>query len=139
MSGRNTRLLIIVGVAILFAGCAEIRKITYPPEITYIEQSKLEGVMHRMAAAMYRLDILIASETGEPEQQDILAQLDAIDRYTGELSGGKTVTNHLVLDEHMDKFSADVAKARLMAKASPPNYYYAGRLSGSCSGCHRFR
>ncbi len=135
----KSRLLLIISVSLVLTSCAEIRKLTYPPEFTYIEKGKLQGTMDRMAAAMGQLDTLVAADpAGDSTQNEILAQLDIIDAAAWELSGGK-ITNHLLLDEHMEQFSSDVAKARLMAKTSPPNYYYAGRLSGSCSGCHRFR
>ncbi|MGB7301541.1 MAG: hypothetical protein WA888_04025 [Burkholderiaceae bacterium] len=139
MFTRKTKLLLIIGGLLIVAGCADIRKLTYPPEFTYIEKSQLQSSMHQMATAMGRLDALICADPlKDSTQEEILAQLDLIDKVAWELSGGKS-TNHLLFDEHMEQFGADVAKARLMAKSSPPNYYYAGRLSGSCSGCHRFR
>ena len=140
MSSRKNMLLLVVGSLLMIGGCAEIRKLTYPREITYIGQSELESAMQRMAVAMQRLDTLVGSGSiDDTGHRQVLGQLDAIDQIASELSGGTTPTNHLVLDEHIEEFIADVAKARLMAQASPPNYYYAGRLSGSCSGCHQFR
>lgn len=137
-TSKNKLVLFICGLLVV-AGCAEIRKLTYPPEFTYIEKGELQSSMHRMAAAMGRLDTLVGADpAGDWTQKEILAQLNVIEEVALELSGGKT-TNHLLLDKHMGQFSSDVAKARLMARTSPPNYYYAGRLSGSCSGCHRFR
>ena len=139
MPTRKSKLLSVICGLLLMAGCTEIRKLTYPPEFTYIEKSELQGSMHRMAAAMAQLDTLVAAgPVNDSTQKKILAQLDLIDKIVWELSGGKS-TNHLLLDEHMEQFSADVTKARLMASTSTPNYYYAGHLSGSCSGCHRFR
>ncbi|MGH1358664.1 MAG: hypothetical protein ACRBC3_07860 [Burkholderiaceae bacterium] len=136
--GKPSRWLMISAL-LAVAACADIRKLTYPPEYVYIEKTELQSSMHQMAAAMSRLDSLVATEsTGDSTQKDVLAQLNVIDQVAWKLSGGKS-TNHLLLDGHMKQFSADVAKARLLASSSPPNYYYAGRLSGNCSGCHRFR
>ncbi len=135
MSNKLCGVVAIIFTLLVAAGCAEIRKVTYPPEFTYIEKQDLQGAMGRMAASLAQLDSLIAS--GSP-QGSILEQLNAIDRVASDLSRGQA-TNHLLLDEHMEQFRADVAKAKLMASMSSPNYYYAGRLSGSCSGCHQFR
>ena len=133
-------LVSLIAGSMLLTGCAEVRKLTYPPQFVYVDKERLQGSMHRMAAAMGRLDTLVAADSlGASAQTEILAQLDVIDEAAHELSGGKALTNHLLLDEHMAQFNADVAKARLMARSSPPNYYYAGRLSGSCSACHQFR
>lgn len=129
------RLFAIVLSLALAGGCAEIRKATYPPGFAYIEKRELQGSMGLMAAAMGQLDALIAA--GSP-QEKILDQLGVIEGVASKLSAGGA-TNHLLLDEHMEDFRADLSKARLMASLSSPNYYYAGRLSGSCSGCHRFR
>ncbi len=137
-AGKPSRWLII-GALLAVAACADIRKLTYPPEFVYIEKTELQGSMHQLAAAMTQLDSLLATESsGDSTQKAVLAQLDRIDQVAWKLSGGQA-TNHLLIDEHMKQFSADVARARLLAASSPPNYYDAGRLSGSCSGCHRFR
>ncbi len=137
---RQLSTLCIALTAVLFSACADIRKLTYPPEITYIDRNELRSAMYRMASALQQLDALIVEETSvEPPHQKIMHQLGTIEHAANDLASGNTVTNHKAIDEHMDQFLADVAKARLMANASPPNYYYAGRLSGSCGACHQFR
>jgi len=82
--------------------------------------------------------LLDGSTVSNDQQQRILDLLNNIKAATAELGGGVT-TNHLVIDEHIDQFKNDVQAAIFNARSDPPNYFALGRLSGSCSGCHRYR
>ena len=84
-------------------------------------------------------EILVDDSTvSSDQQQRVLGLLNKIKALTAELGGGVT-TNHLVIDEHIDQFKSDVNTAIYNARANPPNYFALGRLSGSCTGCHRYR
>lgn len=135
------RVIILWFVASL-SGCAisSIRQLTYPDNIVYIDKNQLHTVMHRMAAEIRLLDVLLADQPIEPDRHSqVVGNLERLDQIIAELSVEGVTTNHTVIDEHLGEFRADVARARLMVSANPPNYYWAGRLTGSCSACHQFR
>ncbi len=84
------KLLTIIVVFIVIGGCAEIRKVTYPPAFSYIEKSELQGSMRRMATAMSQLDALIGTDAAATSsRENILEQLNVIDMVASGLSDGK--------------------------------------------------
>ena len=152
-------LLLALLCAGLVFGCAQIRKVTYPRDFVYLEHKERKN---KMALLLFYLDqlnetMLEHSIADSDPQQDILALLNKIDGLTLELGAGVSVsprdiddlnsdelaksprTNHLVIDDHIDEFQIEVLRAIDEASASPPNYFRAGRLFGSCTGCHKFR
>ena len=138
---RRLRLaLIALLCASVVFGCAQIRKVTYPRNFVYLEHKQLRNKMALLSFYLRRLNetMLEHSIAGSDPQQDILVLLNKIDGLTVEL-GGTVTTNHLVIDDHIDEFKIDVKRAIHEASANPPNYYMAGRLTGSCTGCHKFR
>ena len=138
---------------LLLSGCAKIRLLTYPSEFTYLDADTTKGVMHEMAVSLSALDELVqqaANHSGSERYQPlILAQLEKIETLATAVSShatGKTlegddrsVTNHLLIDEHIDDFIGQIMKAKLQTEDEPPNYYGAGQLTGSCNACHRMR
>ena len=78
------------------------------------------------------------SAVNNDRQQRILELLNEIEDLTAEFGSGVT-TNHLVIDDHIDDFKADVHTAIRNARANPPNYFALGQLTGSCIGCHKYR
>lgn len=84
-------------------------------------------------------EILMDGSTVNSEQQQrVLETLNKIKGVTDDLGGGVT-TNHLVIDSHIDEFKSDINRAVFNARSNPPNYFALGRLSGSCTGCHKYR
>ena len=79
-----------------------------------------------------------AVTVNDDRQQRTLEVLKKIQALTFEF-GGNIMTNHLVLDEHIDDFKIDVNAAIRDVRADPPNYFTIGQLTGSCIGCHKFR
>lgn len=160
-NGRHECLSVKVGVvlsaliaaAFLASGCAQVRLLTYPAEFTYLDSDSVKGVMHEMAVSLGTLDNLVRQSTQSPEDRDnrpaILAQLQNIESMASSLSASTTdqgaegqarpVTNHLLIDEHIDDFIGQIMRARLLAEAEPPNYYGVGQLTGNCNACHRLR
>ncbi len=126
---------------VLVTGCAYVRKVTYPPDFVYLEDRKVVSAMADLNVDMWRIDDIIAnSESIWPYQREEIIQLlrhmeDVADR----LGAGTAVTNHLLIDQNIDLFKDDVRAARKYVQSDPPNYYLAGRLSGSCTACHRRR
>ncbi len=134
-------LLLAISLSALLMSCAEIRKLTYPKDFVYVEKKDLDNTMVGMYAAFERLNTLLANanEVDTQRQQQVIAQLDALEQLARSIRGKGEMTNHLQLDAHMDEFLQSIEDAKLSASNQPPNYYLAGRLSGSCSGCHRDR
>jgi hypothetical protein len=134
-------ILLTLLAAILVAGCAQIRKATYPSDFVYLEQKQITNEMALLGFYMRQLDqILLDDSTVSSEQQQrIIALLTKIDASTDKLGAGSVRTNHLVIDDHIDEFKNDVELAINNASADPPNYFALGRLAGSCVGCHKFR
>ena len=138
---NNLRLLLIalLCTALVF-GCAQIRKVTYPKDIVYLERKELRSKMALLDFYLRQLDQVSPyySIDSVDEQQRILNLLNKINDLTAEFGGG-VMTNHLVIDDHIDQFKSDVGSAIRGASANPPNYFALGRLVGSCTGCHKFR
>ena len=135
--------VLIVGIffSLLLAGCAEIRKLTYPANFTYIEKKDLDSSMHKMSVSLARLDTLVsaASPASLEAQKDIIQELSELKGIASAIRGRGGVTNHLAIDDHIEDFISDIVNAKLFAGDTPPNYYYAGKLAGSCTGCHQYR
>lgn len=139
---RHLRLLLLgllLGSVVI--GCAQIRKATYPKDFVYLERKQIRSEMALLSMYMRQIDeILLDDSTVSSEQQGrVLAILTRIDKSTDILGAGSIRTNHLLIDEHIDQFRADVQAAIRDARANPPNYFGLGRLSGSCVGCHKYR
>lgn len=153
LDDKRVALSILLFFTLLLTGCAKIRLLTYPSEFTYLDADTTKGVMHEMAISLSALDELVQQAADTPDsdryQPLILAQLQNIETLATSVSpnaGGKTlegddrpVTNHLLIDEHIDDFIGQIMKAKLQTQAEPPNYYGAGQLTGSCNACHRMR
>ena len=126
---------------ILLAGCAEIRKVTYPADFVYLDRKQVRSQMALMSLYMRAIDEILAdSLTVNSEQQgQIIKLLNKIEATTDLLGAGSVSTSHLLIDEHIDEFRADVRVALRDASSDPPSYYALGRLAGSCTACHQYR
>ena len=133
--------VLIVLVSSLITGCAQIRRLTYPSDFVYLDHSLVQTSMLRISLAMRVVDETLMR--GEPliesDQQRVKQALSTIDEVTDRLATGNLVTNHLVIDEHIDDFKREVRNAIRTASSTPPIFYAAGRLSANCIGCHRYR
>ena len=130
----------LLALLLLVNACSDLRKLTYPDNISYIDKTELHGVMQRMSEVLAELDQVVVGAPGsEQTRQQVLAQLQKLDLICAELERGNTVTNHSVIDENIEQFRNDIAHASRMVSAKPSNYYYAGKLSGSCTACHEYR
>ena len=137
---RGIMLALVAGI-IVVAGCAQLRKATYPQDFVYLEPRQVRSQMALMSLYMGQIDDILAdSSTISSEQQTRLVRiLVSIDEVTNRLGAGDIQTSHLVIDEHIDDFKADVNVAIRDARADPPNYFSLGKLAGSCVACHRHR
>lgn len=102
-----------------------------------------------MANSVSELNALLESDlSAQIQQERIVQELDLIESYALSLSGesswsitdsNELKSNHLLLSDNMEEFIGVVGKARLQAQAEPANYYGVGKITGSCSSCHRIR
>lgn len=150
---RAAALTAALSASLALGACMQIRLLTYPAEFVWLGEEDVQGVMHAMADGMGRLDALIApdgdSANDDPERnrRRIDEELRTLEELATVLSAGSTSawedgrsrTNHLLIDEHIDDFVGDIERARRFVAEEPPNYYPAGQLVGSCNGCHRRR
>lgn len=137
----STALFILFAAAIVAVqGCAEPRVglHTYPANLVYLDQDRIESGMLRLSSNIWAINDLL-------DQSDIISAFDReriidllrnLENEANALGAGAQVTNHLLIDENIDQFKSDAKAARLAIESEPPNYYLAGRLSGSCLACH---
>lgn len=132
-------LLIIIATSVV--ACAQIRKLTYPPDFTYLENQEVEALMQKMNEGIGRLDQLVseASTSDVAQKNNIINELSSLERIATRLSGGHKQTNQIVINDHIEKFISEVGSAKLLASANPPNYYKAREITNSCQECHQFR
>ena len=131
----------IITAALLATGCSEVRKLTYPGDITYIDRSTITGAMRQMADAVSRLENTIrgASTPTAIDQQTVVNELRTLETLGASLHATRGYSTDPVLDKHMEAFLDDVSLAREQAEMRPPNYFLAGHIAGSCAACHKFR
>ena len=131
----------IMLLTILASGCAQDQKATYPDNYVYLDQKQVTTEMAQLSNYMRQIDeILNDDSTISSEQQaQITRILASIDASTDSLGAGSVETNHLIIDDHIDQFKADVNLALRNARADPPNYFPLGKLAGSCVACHQYR
>lgn len=125
----------------LVAGCAQVRKATYPGDFVYLHPQQVKSEMALLALYMRQIDEILRDGTtiSSEQQQNLFKILVKIDDTTNRLGAGNIETSHLIIDDHIDQFKADVTIAMRDASADPPNYYTLGKLAGSCVACHQYR
>ena len=124
----------------LLVGCNQIRKVTYPQDYVYLEKKQIRSKMALLSFYLRQLNKIQSeiSVASDERQRRTLELLEKVEGLTVEFGSGVT-TNHLVIDEHIDDFKADVYSAIRDVRANPPNYFAIGQLTGSCIGCHKYR
>ncbi len=137
MHALRIALACCIALAFLF-GCVQVGMRTYPPNMVYLDDSKIKGTMQKLNTSMWTInDIFDSNEHISGYQRErIISLLQQIEQEAIELGAGTQKTNHLFIDENIDQFKYNVEAARKAVAAEPPNYYLAGRLSGSCIACH---
>lgn len=124
----------------ILAGCAdtEVRMHTYPSDMVYIEDGEVEDAMLRLSRYIWSINDIFDSHEhiAGYNRERIIELLSNMEKEADELGAGARQTNHLLIDENIGSFRADVKKALQAIESDPPNYYLAGRLSGSCLACH---
>lgn len=135
--------LAVVFAALAAAGCAQIRKLTYPPDFVYLTRQDVNTGMYRIAGHMDALNALLnevpSADDPDPLADRMLAHVDGIGLVIRELGAGASGTNHLLIDAHRGEFVDAIERTRVSLQNVPPRFYEVGRLVGSCNACHRFR
>lgn len=141
--GRAVSVLLWICSTAALWGCSseQIRELTYPPDFNYISSTELRSVMAQIAAEIRALNALLHG----PDPPDEIARLQIVERLRGldaaaqRLGPGGWPSNHPRIADNAQRFQSDVALALSAAQQDPPQYYFAGKLTGSCSICHATR
>ena len=141
MRHKKPRLTVLATVyltVLIVVGCSEVRLRPYPPDIVYLDDQQIESTMMRLSADIWTInDIFDNNEyISGFHRERIIDLLKEMENEAVTLGAGTQKTNHLIIDNNIDQFRHDVRAAREAVEAEPPNYYLAGRLSGSCLACH---
>lgn len=130
---------LVVPALLVGGGCESMPVRNYPPDFKQLSRAEIQGAMRQMAQQVTVLDdALRDSSLPEPDrQQQVLASLDGIRAAASGLGARGQDTSHYMLDKLLPQFLADVEGARAAAAATPPQYYLAGSVAGSCMACHR--
>ncbi|MBA6327683.1 hypothetical protein H4J46_06980 [Colwellia sp. MB02u-6] len=139
---------IVVVVSLTTASCSSkfaesMRKITYPPGFKYTEPTELRSDMARLSQQMLLLDKALIkgyepTQAGAKDQrQQVLQALQNMGRTAAKSITGEAGGNHPFMQDHMQDFVAAIDQARAAAALQEPNYYFAGKVSGGCTNCHK--
>jgi hypothetical protein len=134
---------ILTAVVLLSTGCAEFGRVNYPSRFVYLTSEDVGDRMQRIAGRMANLDRLLDELSSGADArlvaERMAADIDQIDLIAQELGQGGPGTNHLLLEAHLDDFVSSLNDARITLSATPPRFYEAAQIVGSCNACHRFR
>jgi hypothetical protein len=132
----------VIALALTALGCGSagerLREHTYPPSFEYIEQSRLQSAMWELAWEVRRLDHALREPTSDPaaQQQQIAEILSRVETAVDGIATPGRVTQHPLLNRNLPRFRDLVDRARSDAARTPPSYFTATTLVGSCSACH---
>jgi hypothetical protein len=132
---------VLVGCSSQFA--ASMRKVTYAPDFKYTEQSVLRSDMDQLAQQMSLLELALIKPYGEtPEEieaqrEQVLLALKNMSAIASKLRGGNAGANHPFMETYMQDFISRIDKARTAASLQEPRYFFAGKVSGGCTSCHK--
>jgi len=117
-----------------------VRDYTYPPDLHYITKQQIRTTMGALAAQVDALDEIMwqpGGPTGKDQARvvEILSQMRTLAR---ELDP-RAHSSHPRIEAHGARLRHDIERALAAARRAPPNYYYAGTVSGACTYCHEPR
>lgn len=119
------------------AASAEVRAHTYPTEFRYLSRQKVSDAMLGFTRDVEEIDRLLRSTPApsDDERRDLVVRFERMERVASELDGFHR-SNVPMIDARMDHFRRDLGLARAALEASPPSYFLAGSITGSCLHCH---
>jgi hypothetical protein len=132
--------------AVLVGACvsprAALRELTYPPDFSYLPPEELNSAMWILAAEVSRLDQLLRDApvmSGAAAARNQIAIQETLRRLSAaveKIDEPGRVTQHPALNRNLRRFKERVDRAQRGAQRTPPNYYQASVVSGSCYLCH---
>jgi hypothetical protein len=135
---------VALGVAVaLGAACvdapATIQTLTYGPSFSYIPKERIQSSMWILAAEIGRLDEILEAS---PDSKNLSAQIEIqnclrrLSAAVEQIDHPGRSTQHPVLNQNLRRFAERISAAQRGAERTPPNYFLASSLSGSCFLCH---
>jgi hypothetical protein len=138
MGGALSKSVIAAVCVVLLTSCESVRLQTYPKNYTYMSHGTVTSTMSRLAVSIDRLDLALVTVSLQ-QHEKVITELKSMEEIASSLAISGEHTNHLLIDENLDKFRSGLRAARRAVEENPPNYYPAGKLAGSCTGCHVLR
>ena len=133
---------------------SDFRAFTYGPSFAYIEKEQVQKTMWRLGDDVAALDQLMDDEASEVagggsadggtagnpgRQAEVVRLIEDMQAAAAQISTTAETTNHPKLDRNLKSFQMELALARDAAAKTPPRYFRAGAISGSCLACHAGR
>lgn len=118
---------------------APVRKLTIPPNFQYIPHERVQSSMWMLASEVHRLDELLRASPDSANvllQGEIQSSLRRMAAAVEQIDHPGQTTQHPALNRNLDRFAERIANAQRGADRTPPNYFQASALSGSCFVCH---
>ncbi len=133
----------ILVLLVLAVGCetpiGPIRATTFPPDLSYLPPARIRTTMWVLAAEIQDLEESLRNRSEYEEsslQNRVRLNLERMYVAARTLDQGGRTTQHPVLNEHLVRFLTRLERARRDVDHSPPNYYRASTIAGSCYLCH---
>ncbi len=136
-------ILLVTATALLLAACAQ----PTPPaeregEIIYLNRNEIRTQMHKMAAMIFNLDLLVLDPPAispDEQQRAVVEQLGEIEKVAMNLGAGPKRTNHYLIDSGIDRLVEEINRAREAAQAEPSDFTPSLDVIRQCKRCHLMR
>ena len=135
--------LTVVAVVVCIVSCTQsgtgLRATPFPDDLEYLPEQQIQTAMWVLAAEIQTLERLIEepAELERPSRQAmVIATLDRMHTAAQTLDAPGRTTQHPFLNQNLGSFLGRLERAKRAAEMSPPNYFMAGSVAGSCYLCH---
>jgi len=145
---RTTATALVVGALLLLplafvTGCetpvGPVRVTTMPPDLGYLPPEQIRTAMWVLAAEIGELERALERQNARDPiayQADIRARLARMRTAAETLDRPGRSSQHPVLNQNLDRFTARIRRAERSAERTPPDYFPASTLAGTCYLCH---
>lgn len=135
-----TAALCVLLLATLSSGCGTseaVRSVSYPSSFQYLTEDEVRGAMGGLAVQIVALDALMVSAEGPrgEDQGRVVEILEEMQTLVRQLTQ-REQSNHPQISRTAPLLERKIDRALFGARSNPPNYYFAGTVSGVCSYCH---
>ena len=110
-----------------------------PPDLRYMPPETIRSAMWVLAAEIEELEQLLEGSRkmdSVARSGAIVGTLQRMQAAAKSLEQPGRSTQHPVLNRNLDTFVSRVNRAKRAAERSPPNYFLASSVAGSCFICH---